>query len=137
MIQVPTPQQHALVAQMLQGALGTQQPNPYVLQQGGQYYDTTPNIGAPDDWGFNAMRTLPTVVRQGYGHLASPTIMEDAPQQIQAARPPRIGIPDRPASVFGKMRQSLPAATRSALQSHQQALIERFMRNATAKGVGK
>lgn len=55
-----------------------------------------------------------------------------APLNIAAAAQGQ-GAPDMPASVFGQMRKALPAATRSNITSHQQALIQRFMQNRTGK----
>lgn len=120
MIAQPTPQQYALVAQLLQRH--TQQ-NPNVLQQGGSFYSQNPSPTATGDWDYGPMTHLPTVVTPGYGRPSGPTVMEDA----------------QPGP-FLQHAQALTAATRSNLQSHQQALIQRFMKNAqaqAARGVRK
>jgi hypothetical protein len=143
MVIYPSPVQHALVAQMLQQAVGQ---NPNVLQQGGRVLPEVPDPNAPGDWSYSQpWVNLPTVVTPGYAlpRTGGNAIMEDAPNQPPAPTSEPLSRPDGGynwgtrsfphASVFGSMRAALPAATRSNIHSHQQALIARFMRNQTGK----
>jgi hypothetical protein len=143
MIQVPTPAQQALVAQMLQGAIGQPIPNAPVRPDGGYSFGRRAFIHPP----------TPYVGMPGYRGPGPDQPIEDAPAPMEPLQHPAYdggysgeGIFDHgklvarqgfagnhtqpdPISVFGKMRQALPVATRSKAHSHQQALIARMMQN--------
>lgn len=147
MIQPPTPQQYALVAKMIQGAIPPRQTqNPYVLQQGAKVLPEVPDPSAHGDWSYSQpWVNIPTVVRPGYRPTpGQAVVMEDDGQG---------GVPQAPAfsdtltghgppidpgfniSSGAFTPTTLPAATKSTLYSHRQALVQRFMRNA--RGVRK
>jgi hypothetical protein len=118
MISPPTPQQHALIAQMLQAHIQQPPMNPAPGAGGGHYLPIVPDPDAHGDWSY----TQPWIpipsqgynIRSGHGYGGAMN-SED------------------PSSVFGAMRQALPGSTKSNLHSHQQALIQRFMRNQRGK----
>jgi hypothetical protein len=156
MITPPTPQQYALVAQMLQAH--TQRPAPGA--GGGRYLPAVQDPNAQGDWSYNQpwipVPSTGYAMRSGHGYGgATNTVAPTASVPVDPgfdynnwgatephaapAAPVDPGFDynnwknTEPHSVFGAMRQALPAATRSGLHSHQQALIQRFMRNQRGK----
>lgn len=128
MIQAPTPQQYALVAQLLQQQTGQpeQVPQGFVLPRpAGQF-----PISEGEQPGF--VRQAPAPVDPGMAnnpHVDGGYNWGTRSFMPHGGHP--IGIPDQPGP-FLQHAKALTAATRSGLHSHQQALIQKFMAAAQA-----
>ena len=123
-----TPQQYALVAQMLQQSI------PQMSQNRPGRFATRP---MPDEVypGFTSFHETPQMPFRETPQIPPPGVdFGSLVGQVRGSAAPALA---EPGTVFGRMRQALPAATRSNLQSHRQALVTRFMHNAQSGGVRK